>query len=153
MWTKFEKGRSRRYQVIDSKRPTCAKQYALSSSKRDIMKHLFCNALVHVIYSVVSWHYSYTIHHTIYLSMLEFRLDFSNKPIKRFIGQPELFNDSLRTECGSDKHFHQDSSVLIGLDTEPVFSRYNSETLTQMLHIYNSNKSQNDSMLGLICVI
>jgi len=26
------------------------------------MLHLFCNALVHVIYSVVSGQYSYTIH-------------------------------------------------------------------------------------------
>ena len=41
MWTKFEEGKSRRSSVIDRKRqgyrptdqPTCAKLYALSSSK------------------------------------------------------------------------------------------------------------------------
>jgi len=41
LWTKFEEGSSKRSRVIDQKRkgyrrtdqPTCAKQYALSSSK------------------------------------------------------------------------------------------------------------------------
>jgi len=34
--------------------------------------HLFCNALVHVIYSVVSGQYSYTIAVGIYKFMLEY---------------------------------------------------------------------------------